>query len=109
MVQSLRESVPLPPEGSVPSRAGTLPSGGSGIRPAVTDALLALADQASKGMCGLAGDREQKDLLRDRQRIRGLPGAFVGPDAVAEAIVGGGRGARVMVVADRGGGFDDGA
>ena len=39
MGQSWRESGPLPPEGGVPSRVGTPPSGGSGIKPAVTEAL----------------------------------------------------------------------
>src|SRR5882757_4885125 len=39
MPQSWRESGPLPPEGGVPTRDGTPPSGGSGIKPAVTEAL----------------------------------------------------------------------
>ncbi len=39
MPQSWWASGPLPPEGGVPSPAGTPPSGGSGIKPAVTEAL----------------------------------------------------------------------
>ncbi len=41
MPQSWWESGLLPPEGGVPSRAGTPPSGGSSIKPAATEALTA--------------------------------------------------------------------
>src|SRR5258708_1521252 len=43
MPQPWRKSGPLPPEGGVPTRDGTPPSGGSGIISPVTEALLSLS------------------------------------------------------------------